>query len=64
MENYRLLHNWVMAQHMQCKNLYSSIALEYFVENESIAFSVEFGFVLNFCIYKDQYRNPRISISS
>lgn len=21
-ENYRLLHNWVMAQHMQCKNLW------------------------------------------
>lgn len=32
-ENYRLLHNWVMAQHMQCKILYG--AFEYFVENLS-----------------------------
>lgn len=32
-ENYRLLHNWVMAQHMQCKNLRSYVAFEYFVEN-------------------------------
>lgn len=30
-ENYRLLHNWVMAQHMQCKNLHSYLVFKYFV---------------------------------
>lgn len=34
-ENYRLIHNWVMAQHMQCKHsCFSLIFLNFVCRNE------------------------------
>lgn len=38
-ENYRLLHNWVMSQHMQCEDAESLTFWFIFNEHDSLSFS-------------------------